>query len=334
MAVNNTVLASALQRRAKGYLDSISSHVPLLEWLRSKGRYISTDGGTTLEFELERQLDTDEHSFADYDTIVIQPTDQVVNAVANWKQYAAPIVISGEEKRKNSGPTRIFNLLQQKERNALNSIQQQFNLHLYLDGTGNNSKRLTGLDAVWPETNSSGTLYGIDRATEPWWRGQSVGAVGAVFALDNHNSNLADSMHDARILAGRLAIGGAGDRYPDFGIGTEQIFRWYEQILQVTGLRFTNTKLGEIGFDALEYHGMTFMHDQDLPQDGGGAEQMYMMNSAFMEFRYHPQANFTPTDMERHTSQEVFSALIIWMGELLVTVPAKGALIHGATAPA
>ena len=66
MAVNNTVLASALQRRAKGYLDSISSHVPLLEWLRSKGRYISTDGGTTLEFELERLLDRPATTFGEF----------------------------------------------------------------------------------------------------------------------------------------------------------------------------------------------------------------------------------------------------------------------------
>lgn len=336
MSVNNTVLASALQRRAKGYLDQISAHIPLFEFMRSKNRYISTNGGTVLEFEIQRLLDTDEHSYADYDSIVITPNDQVVEATANWKQYAAPIVISGEEKRKNTGPTRIFNLLEQKERSALNSLQQQFNVHLYLDGTGNSSKRVTGLDAIWPEDNTAGTLYGIDRsaAGNVFFRGRSVGAVGAALAISTGESLLVDSMHDARVQCGRLKIGGAGDRYPDFGISTETLFRWYEKVLQITGLRFRNTDMGDMGFDSVAYHGMTLMHDEDCPQDAGGAEQMYMLNSAFMELRYHPEANFAPTDMDRHTTQDVFSALLIWMGELLANVPSKGALVHGVTAPA
>lgn len=289
-----------------------------------------------LEFELERQLDTDEHSFADYDTIVIAPRDDVVNATANWKQYAAPIVISGEERRKNTGPTRIFNLLQQKERNALNSIQDQMNQHLYLDGTGNDSKRVTGLGAVFQETEATGTLYGIDRtaAGNAFFRNHSVGAVGAALAISTGESLLADAMHDARLRCGRLKLGGAKDRYPDFGLTTEQVFIWYEKVLQITGLRFRNTDMGDLGFDSVAYHGTTLIHDADCPQDAGSDEQIFFLNSAFMEMRYHPQANFTPTDMERHTSQEVFSALIIWMGELLVTVPRKMALIHGITAPA
>lgn len=336
MSVNNTVLASALRRRQKGYVDSVTSHIPMFEWLRMKNRYISTDGGTALEFEAQNVLDTDEHSFADFDQINIVPQNAVVNVLAQWKQYAAPIVISGEERRKNTGPTRIFNLMQQKERNALDSLTDQLNQHLYQDGTGNNSKRITGLAAVFQETPATGTLFGIDRTTAAgaFFRNRSVDIAGTAINLTTKQSVMANSMHTGRIQAGRLKVGGAAHRYPDFGIATETYFRWYEEVLQLTGMRFRNTDLGDIGFDNLAYHGMTMFHDADMPQDDGGAEKLYMMNSEFMELRYHPQANFTPTDLDRHTNQEVFSGLIIWMGELLPTVPAKMAIIHGATAPA
>lgn len=335
MAVNNSVLASALRRRQKGYVDSVTSHILIFEWLRMKNRYISTDGGTALEFEAERILDTDEHSYADFDTIIIAPQNAVVNVLAQWKQYAAPIVISGEERRKNTGPTRIFNLMEQKERNALNSIQSQLNVDLYLDGTGNNSKKITGLAAVFQETPATGTLFGIDRSgtSGAFFRNRSVGPVGTSLNMTTKESNMADDMHTGRIEAGRLRVGGAAHRYPDFGICTEQYFQWYEKVLQITGMRFRNTDMGDIGFDNLAYHGMTIFHDEDMPQDDGGDEKIYMLNSEFMELRYHPQANFTPTGLDRHTNQEVFSGLIIWMGELLPTVPAKMAIVHGATAP-
>lgn len=335
MAVNNTVLASALQYRSKGYLDSVSKQIALWEWFKKKGRYVSQDGGKTIEWNMERKLDLDEHSYADYDTLVVKPTDQVVTPSANWKSYAAPIVISGEEKRKNTGPTRIFDLLAQKEQNALNSLTQQFNTHLYQDGTGNDGKRITGLLAILPEDPTTGTLYGINRATagNEFFRSYEEGPVGTAYDRSDQDSPMVNSMHSLRIKCGRLKIGGAKNRYPDVALSTENAFAWYEQVLQKTGLRFRNTDTGDMGFDSVAYHGMTIFHDEDMPQDAGSEEQMYFINSNFWKLIYHPDANMKPTDMNRHVNQDAFSSFIIWMGELICEVPAKSGLLHGITAP-
>lgn len=336
MSVNNTVLASALQYRSKGYFDAVSKQMALWEWFKKKGRYQKQDGGVRIEWNAQRKLSTDDKSYADYDTIVIAPTDEVVTPQANWKQYAAPIVISGEEKRKNTGASQIFKLMDQKEQSALDALTQQLNEHLYLDGTGNGGKRITGLAAMMPEDPTTGTLFTIDRsdANNVFFRSYEQGPVGAAVTLATSASLLVDAMHQLRINCGRLRLGGAKTRYPDLGLFTEQLFVWYEKALQMTGLRFRNTDVGDMGFDSVAYHGMQIFHDQDMPQDAGSEEQGYFINSEYMALKYHPDANFTPTDMTRHQSQEAFSALIVWMGELISYVPPKCGLLHGVTAPA
>ena len=47
------------------------------------------------------------------------------------------------------------------------SLKKEFTTQLYSDGTGNNSKDVDGLDAVFGQSNTYG---GIDRSTYTWWK--------------------------------------------------------------------------------------------------------------------------------------------------------------------
>ena len=130
---NNARIVATFQRRSKGYVDAITKQIPLFWWMREKKRYKPRVGGTSWDFQLEYQLDTTEASFRGYDTIIPQPSDNVTCGTANWKYYQKSVVISGQEKNENQGE-KAFDLIEQKEGNALKSMQSALNGDLYLDG--------------------------------------------------------------------------------------------------------------------------------------------------------------------------------------------------------
>lgn len=144
MALDTTALAATLVDRAQGYEDQISSAIPLFWHLKRKKSYMSKPGAQNFEWPVEYNLDANEPSFAGYDDLSVYSQDSVKLATATYKSYYKPIAVNGEEVDLNSGK-KVFDLLGQKEENALKSMQQQMNDHFYLDGTANGGKRITGL---------------------------------------------------------------------------------------------------------------------------------------------------------------------------------------------
>lgn len=332
MALSNTVLASTLQRRSKGWLNGVCSQIPFWFWMRRAKRYVSKDGGTQLEWNLEYALNEGDPSYDHMDTIQMEERDDVVTPVANWKHYAFPIVISGPQKRINSG-MRVFNLLAQKEQNAKESLQQKWNEYVYEDGTGNSSKRITGLKAIISATPTSGNLYGLSRSTYVPLQNYEKDSSGVSYNLSTGKHTMLVDMEDLRIKCGRLKTGGAGGRYPDLILCTEGYFKLYSEILQSAGgLRFIKQDVADAGFDNLAFHNATLMHDEDMPADAGGDEQAYFINSNFMELAYHPDANVSMSEMDRLESVDAFGALVLWMGEILCNLPRKHGLHHGIAA--
>ena len=331
MAFTNTELAATLQRRSKGYLNVISRQIPLWFWLRRAKRYISTNGGTQIEFNLEYALDEEEASYDDYDTIPVIPQDNVEIAIANWKNYAKTIAINGPEKRVNSGQ-RIFTLLKQKERNALESLQQQWNTHAYEDGTANSGKRITGLKAIIASDPTTGTLFNLDRSTRTYWQNYTVDTAGAAYNTTTKKSLMWVDMHDLWIKTGRLKSGGVDNKHVDLILCTEAYFKLYAEVGQISGQRFTNVMKLDAGFTTLEFMGATMINDEDMPADAGSDAQAYFINSRFMELRYHPQANLSLTEMLGMVEQDAFSKRVLWMGELICTNTRKQGLHEGVQA--
>lgn len=338
MGLNTTALAATLQHRSKGYLDAISTNIPLFRKLRETKQYKKADGGTQEEWAVEKAQDTSEPSFSGWDTLLIRPQDNVVIATATLKNYYKSIAINGEEMRLNSNGRghQIFKLLTQKEQNALMSMQQQMNDHFYLDGTGNSGKQITGLAAIISAAPTSGSLFGIDRSTDPYWRNQSVDTAGTAFDVSDGLAVMANDMRKLRQQCGRLKLGGRGKRYPNFIICTEAYARFYEEVMRLTGQRFTSTqtnKTNDVGIGNLFYQGAEIEEDVDMPQDAGSAEQAYFINTNFIELLYHPDANFSIGRLQEQIEQDAFSAKILWMGELISTMPSKLGIHQGLSAP-
>jgi hypothetical protein len=262
-------------------------------------------------------------------------TDVVTVAFANWKHYQQPITLSGiDTEVKNQGESKIFDMIEFAEKNALNTMQTRLNQHFYLDGTGNSSKNVTGLGAIISETPTTGILFGINRATagNEYWRNQSVDTNGTAWSTTPAVSPMRNDMTKLYVQCGRIKSGAVGDRYPDLILSTETYFEMYDQVCSKIGQRFVNTKVADAGFTNLTFKGATMIHDEDCPQDAGSAEKAFFINSAFMTLNYAPKRNFNLSDQTHLWFQDGSVNNLFWSGELTADLCAKHGVHQGISA--
>lgn len=321
------VLAATLEERSKGFIDQIEKQLPLLWWLRKKGRYNPAEG-ESITWSVRYKLRQSEASYQGFDVSGLQDVEQFTTLIASWKQYRVPIIISGLDMNvRNKGP-KIFDLYEEKEAAALASLQEQLGEDFYDDGSGNDSKKVTGLDAICPEDTDAGILFGVNRATagNEWWQSRVVDH-GSGAAHASGTLTMRRGMEKLRILCGRGKVGGGANRYPDVAFCTEGYLRNYSDMTS-TQQRFTNTMAADQGFNNLTFNGMTIMEDEDCPLDVGDEDQAYFINSRWMSLRYAPAVNFKAVSQEKPLDQDVFVSWILWAGELICLNLNKQGLHH------
>ena len=333
--LNTTALASVLQRRAKGYTDEISRQIPLFNHLKKKGSYQGEDGGSSYEWSVEYLLDSDEASFDGWDVLPNQASDAVQVAQAAWKSYYKPIAINGTEFDLNKGGNggRIFDLLEQKEKNAKASMRNQMNTHFYLDGTLNGGKRLVGLAAICAAAPTTGTLFNINRATagNEFWRNSRVDTNAVAFDYSDGIWNQRNGMNTLWQQCGRQADTSA-QRYPDLILCTEAYWRYYSEVAAHRGQRFVNTNEADAGYKTLEFNNASMLFDQDCPADAGSGEQAFFINSDVLILKYIKSADFKLSDALPLESQDAFIKRLIWRGALICINPQKCGVHEGITA--
>ena len=212
----------------------------------------------------------------------------------NWKQYAASIGITGLEKRSNQGEAQMIRLLEAKATQAEMSLRDKMSRDAFSDGTDNSSKALTGLEAIVSTTT---TLGGLAPATFDWWK-STVTASGS-FA--------AQGISDMRTLYNTLSYG--NDR-PDFIVTDQNVFEYYEAALQPQE-RYVNTKAADAGFMNLTFKGIPITFDRDCT-----AGNMYFLNSRYMTFTTHRDADFSTGEFIIPVGQDVSTALILFQGNM------------------
>jgi len=207
------------------------------------------------------------------------------------------------------------------------------NSHFYLDGTGNGGKRVTGLAALIPEDPTTGTLFGINRANETWWRSnlQDDGAASsAVDGVDTSGTHIGLTMRKGMTrlyqLCGQGGAGGTSNRNPDLILCSEGYYNAYDDALAQSGQgqRFINQEAADAGYETLKFKGATMIADEDCPSDatntsGSTGGTGIFINSQFMKLCYAPKRNFSTKGMDSPVDQDAFVDYIQWAGELVVT---------------
>lgn len=242
--------------------DQIFKDVWLFNRLTTKnGGMVKGDGGAQIEISLEYAVNTTFKSYSDMEALDTYKVETFDAAQYEWKEHAGTIVTSLIEVFKNGGKNKKFDVVEAKIQNAINSAKQSINTMLFGLGTGNGGKDWHGLQQLVPDTNSSGIVGTINRATFTWWRNQSVN--GAIATLRANMTNLYNSCSD-----------GAFASHPTFGVTDQTVFEAFEASLTANE-RYTSKSDGEGAFknEVLKHKGMKLAYDADCK-----ASTMYMLN--------------------------------------------------------
>ena len=315
------IIATNIQSRTGELADNVTNNNALLRRLKERGNVKTFSGGNVI---LQEIMYTDSatdntNSYSGYEVLNVSQNSPISAAQFSITQYAAAVSISGLEMIQNSGKEAIIDLLDGRMQVAEAQLANRISQDIYLDGTGNSGKNITGLGAAVPDAPATGTYGGINRATWSFWRSVAYSGVtdgGAAVSA----SNIQKYMDSVAVQLIR------GTDKPDLIVCDNNYYSLYLQSLQAIQ-RITdggNSGVGA-GFASLKYYGAGMASDVVL--DGGigndaTANHMWFLNTKYMMFRPHVDRNFVPIGGERQAvNQDAIVKLIGWAGNLTSSGP-------------
>ena len=303
------IIATTIQSRSGVLADNLTQNNAILQRLQQKGNVNPFSGGNVILQEIMYNDTTTNNasSYSGYEVLNISPDSPISAAQYSITQYASSVTMSGLEMLQNSSKEAIIDLLdgrmQVSEARLLNKISGD----LYLDGTGNGGKNITGLGAAIPDVATTGVYGGIDRANWTFWR-PTVTSGTTVTAL-----NILGLMTSTAIQLVR------GTDKADLIIADNNFYSLYVQALQAIQ-RITSEESGAAGFASLKFYGGGTSADVVLGGGVGGqatSNHMFFLNTDYIFFRPHKDRNFVPIGGERQAiNQDAVVKLIGFAGNL------------------
>lgn len=308
------IIATTIQSRSGELADNLTANNPLLSRLKQRGNVRPFSGGNViLEEIMYNDTSTNNvNSYSGYEAINISPDSPISAAQYGITQYASSVTMSGLEMLQNSGKEQIIDLLDGRMQVAEARLTNRIDGDLYLDGTGNGGKNITGLAAAVPDDPTTGTYGGISRATWSFWNSVKYsGATDGGAAVSS--SNIQKYMTSLAIQLVR------GNDMADLIIADDTYYPLYVNSLQAIQ-RVTNEQQAGAGFASLKFYGGGTSADVVL---GGGvgshatSAHMWFLNTKYIFLRPHKDRNFVPIGGERQAvNQDAIVKLIGWAGNL------------------
>jgi hypothetical protein len=301
------VIVTTLRNRAKSIADNVSNSNALLQRLNQKGNVSLKDGGRTIVRELDYAENATFQYYSGYETLNVAASDILTAAEYDWKQAAVNVVASGLETRiQNNGSNAILDLLEARIKNAERTMANNIANGIYSDGTGSSGKQITGLQAQIALVPTSGTVGGINRATNTFWQNQTSGDVSNVFASA---VTLESEMADMWIECSR------GSDKTDLIVADQVAFKAFWTSL-TPYQRFSDPNTAVKGFQTLKYMNADVVLDHD---SGIRASTMYFINTDFMFWDVHSGTNMAVQDRKEPVNQDAIVVPLLWAGNLTMS---------------
>jgi hypothetical protein len=298
VSVLATVLNSTLTHsRRKLIMASIRSNA-LMAWAFSNDRVEYEDGGYDITNPLVVGRNPNVTSYQYYDQVPVAQTNEFTTVTYNWARVAGTVIISDQEEDENTGESAIFKLMKAKMDVLEESIKEKFSIYLYAAGGGVDP---VGLASLIPDDPTTGTLGGINRATESQWRTSSYAFAGA---LDS--TNIEEAFDDVL-----LDLTLKGDK-PDLILAGRNIYRLYRAAVRdkiVLNLSDTSNgkRMMDLGFTGISHQNIPILYDEDCP-----VNKAYFINSKYLRVHILKHVNMkikklsAPWDTDAHGSRTVW----------------------------
>ena len=305
------MVTTTLRHTGNKVTDNVSDHNALLNIMKRKGKIKTVGGGYEIQEPLEYAENGTYQRYSGYEQLNTQASDVLTSAKFEWQQVALHVTASGKELRMNSGKEAMFNLVENRKKNAMNTAKNQFSIDVYSDGTESN--QIGGL-ANLIQTSGQGTVGGIDSATYTFWRNQFKEMTGTNIAASPSVANAVTMKADMNNL---WLSQTRGTNKPDLIVMTHDFFALYEtgeQQLQ----RYADGELAKAGFITLKYKSADVVFD-DNTNFATTAEKAYFLNTDYLYLVQHKEAQWTTDDEKKPVNQDAVVIPMYWMGNMVVT---------------
>lgn len=299
------IVATTLRNRQSQIADNVSQNNALLSRLRARGNVNNVSGGRTILQPIIYAENGSFQFYSGYEALDTTPTEVIDAAEFQWKQANVNVIYSGLETRiQNAGREQVIDLLDARIQAAEITMANKISVAIYGDGTASGGKSITGLQAAVATT---GTYGGIDRGTYTFWRAQDSTAVNSI---STSTDALKREMRDLWIECTR------GNETPDLIIAEQKAFtNYWESLTDIQ--RITSANEGVGGFQSLKFVNADVVYDGDSMSAAGiTTARMYFLNTRYLFFRSHPEANFTALDERNPVNQDAGVVPMIWAGNL------------------
>lgn len=312
-------LSAALAYRKPGIEDLVSNSNVIWNTVRRNGNYRSFDGP-----EIRHHLQIDKQSaqwYTGYDKLKNPPVELFNDAVFMPATITVPISFSGTELRANTG-TRLIPLMSSYIDAAENSMRDELEVAMVGDGSGHNGRSIVGLGGAVPIVNNTGTYGGISR-TYPIWQ---TSTYNANTAFPDIGTNV-DSTTIRPMLSRILAQRSRGTRAADLLIMSQEHFEALEQSMVAHQRIVNQTRLGELGFSALEFLGSGKRAEAVLASGLNSsmpANTTYGLESRSLFLYYRESLNFDMLfdgDGAMPINQDAIAQYLAWEGQFVVGNP-------------
>jgi hypothetical protein len=317
MAVNiGELLTTTLQYVAPGWADNLSANNVLYYTLKEKNRIVEVDGGIDLREPLMYPATSQGKWFDGYDDLNISPMDALDSAIYYWKSYSIPTVISGTDKRKNSGSkVQLRNLLKSRVDVTKKTMINDLDTGLYSAGTANGGKQIGGLDYLFA-TSSGSTVGSISKTTYTFWQ-HTIRTSAPARSAATIKSELDAVMTPMTRGTDKVSLGLLSDVDYNYMLAATQAIQVISQ-----------SKLADVGFEAIKYRGA------DMALAGGSGThitsgRIYLLNPDYITLRVHPDLNIAPLEPEERSpvAQDSVIRHMGFMGNLTVSNMALGGAV-------
>jgi len=297
----DTVLHSVLEKsRRKLIMASIKSNA-LQAWAFATGRVEFEDGGYNITNPLITGRNPNVTSYEYYDTLLVAQTNEFDTVEYRCSRVAGSVIISDQEEDENRGEAAIFKLMKAKMQVLEESIKEKFSEYLYGAGAGTDPY---GLSALIPDDPTTGTLGGINRATEGQWRTSAYDFGGAL------DETVIEEAFDDILMDLTLK----GDK-PDIILCGRNIYRAYRAAVRdkVT-LPLTETGNGkrmmDLGFSGLSHQNIPMVYDEDCP-----VNKAFFINSKYLRLHILRHVNMKVKELAAPWNLDASGRRVVWQGQ-------------------
>lgn len=296
------IIATTIENRRTELADNITNNTALLFFLQKSGNIDFADGGSEIQEQLMEGEVENVTAYSGSEQLSLEGYDGITAAQFAWKLVAGSIHITGEDEMKNSGRPAMISLIKQRMKALEQSMANFMGRACYADGTGFGGKEPAGLGSLVVTDPTSGTVGGIDRAANPFWRNYSSGLLGALTI-----ATLRTQMIKAWVNTTR------NQDTPNVIVAGNTLYSLYMESLQDIQ-RFSDPDLASRGFKNILYMQTPVLLDGGI---GGAADanRMYFLNTKYLHLRPHRERNYVQIGGDRiPMNQDLRARFMGWMG--------------------